>query len=494
MFDPAGDCFHDVPMTYEAASANAFRLVAVGASRLLRLLGEWQQGESALHEELAAGLRTLIRSGALPSGSRLPSERLLGSALGVSRNTVTKALDDLRADGLLSSRRGDGTYVSTSRRPQTSHGGDRLRSFVADPAGADRIDLRSAALPGLPMVADEFNAIDSSRTRDLVAGHGYIPAGLTELRLAVAGYYTDLGLPTTPEHILITSGAQQALRLAAAMVIAPGATVLVEEPTFRGAIESMKALGARLVGIPSGPDGIDVDELARQTVALKPALIVVQSTAQNPTGSVLDHFRRSRLATISTRYGVPVIDDATLADTVIDGERRPLPLAAGGDSIMTVGSVSKSFWGGLRVGWLRARPDLVAELAAVKGGEDLGTSVLAQIVAARLLGRIERARDERLLMLSEHRRLVLDAVAEHLPSWSPQIPQGGGSLWVRLPEARATALAQRAERAGVRILPGPTFSVDDRLDDFVRISYANDPALTRAGIEILAETWNTLTD
>jgi DNA-binding transcriptional MocR family regulator len=475
MFDRGWNCFHDVLMNIDRASANAFQLVAVGANRLLRLLGEWQQGETSLHEELAAQLRILVRTGALPSGSRLPSERSLGTALGVSRNTVTKALDELRADGLLSSRQGDGTYVTVSRRPNASRGGDRLRSFLSEKM-PDRIDLRSAALPGLPMVADEFNSVDSSRTRELVAGHGYIPAGLIELRHAIAGYYTDLGLPTTPEHILVTSGAQQALRLAAAVFVGPGSTVLVEEPTFRGAIESLRSLGATLVSVASGADGVDVDDLARKVAALSPALIVLQSTVHNPTGSVLDSFRRSRVASISVRHNVPVLDDATLADTIIDGERRPIPLAAGGDQIMTVGSVSKSFWGGLRVGWLRAHPDIVAELAAIKGGEDLGTSVLAQIVAAKLLGQIERARDERLTMLSERRRLALEAVAEHLPTWVPQVPLGGGSLWLRLPQPGATALVQRAERAGVRLLPGPTFSVDDRLDDFVRLSYANDPA------------------
>lgn len=483
---------HDEPVNIEQASANAFRLAAVGANRLLRLLGDWQRGEGSLHDELAAQLRALIRSGALPSGSRLPSERSLGAALSVSRNTVTKALDALRSEGLLSSRQGDGTYVTVSRKPSQSRGGDRLRSFSDQPSDErmrHRIDLRSAALPGLPMVADELNAVDGSRLRELVSGHGYIPAGLSELREAVARYYSDLGLPTTPEHILVTSGAQQALRLAAAVFISPGATVLVEEPTFRGAIESLKALGARLVGVDSGPDGVDVDDLSRKVHALRPALIVLQSTVHNPTGTVLDGFRRSRVASIAARGDVPVIDDATLADTIIDGERRPIPLAAGGEQIMTVGSVSKSFWGGLRVGWLRAHPDLVAELAAIKGGEDLGTSVLAQIVASRLLPQIERARDERFRGLSEHRRLALEAVGELLPDWTPQVPLGGGSLWIRLPGQGATALVQRAERRGVRLLPGPTFSVDDRLDDHVRLSYAGDPAEVRLGVELLAGAW-----
>jgi DNA-binding transcriptional MocR family regulator len=310
------------------------------------------------------------------------------------------------------------------------------------------------------------------------------------LRTAVAAYYSALGLPTEPEHILITSGAQQALRLAASSLTEPGSVVLIEEPSFRGAIESLKALGATLVGVPSGPDGINVDELANAVAREKPALIVLQSTVHNPTGSVLDTFRRSRVASIATRYGVPVIDDATLADTIIDGERRPIPLAAGSEQVLTVGSMSKSFWGGMRVGWLRAHPDVVEELAAVKGGEDLGTSVIAQLLASQLLPRIERARDERLRTLSEARRLALEALAELIPSWMPQVPAGGGSLWVALPDSSATSFAQRAERFGVRVLPGSTFSVVDRLDDHLRISYAASPELTRRGIELLAQCWD----
>ncbi len=476
-------------MTIERASANSFRLATIGANRLARLLGDWVTGDGALHDQLAVQLRRLIASGALTSGTKLPSERSLSAALGISRNTVTKSFDVLRSEGHLSSRQGDGTYISATRRVQAVRGDDRLRSFMADNS-LGHIDLRSAALPGLPMVAEHFNLLDSSRTRELVSSHGYLPTGLPELRTAVAAYYSALGLPTEPDHILITSGAQQALRLAAASLTEPGSVVLIEEPSFRGAIESLKALGATLVGVPSGPDGINVDELATVVAREKPALIVLQSTVHNPTGSVLDTFRRSRVASIATRYGVPVIDDATLADTIIDGERRPIPLAAGSEHVLTVGSMSKSFWGGMRVGWLRAHPDVVEELAAVKGGEDLGTSVIAQLLATQLLPRIERARDERLRTLSEARRLALEALAELIPSWMPQVPAGGGSLWVTLPDSSATSFAQRAERYGVRVLPGSTFSVVDRLDDHLRISYAASPEITRRGIELLAECWD----
>jgi len=476
-------------MTTGYSSANSFRLATIGANRLARLLGDWIAGESALHTQLAANLRQLISTGALTSGTRLPSERSLGVALGVSRNTVTKSFDVLRGEGVLSSRQGDGTYVSATHRSHTARGDDRLRSFT-EGDDLDHVDLRSAALPGLALVADHFDLLDSSRARQLVASHGYLPSGLDELRDAVARYYSSLGLPTSREHILITSGAQQALRLAASSVTETGATVVIEEPSFRGAIESLRSLGVRLLSVPSGSEGIDVDELASVVARERPALIVLQSTVHNPTGSVLDVFRRSRVASIANRFNTPIIDDATLADTIIDGDRRPLPLAAGSDMVMTVGSMSKSFWGGLRVGWLRGQPDAIAELAAVKGGQDLGTSLVAQLLASHLLPQIERARDERLRTLTEARRLVLEALAEQLPSWEPVVPVGGGSLWVKLPAANATSFAHRAERFGVRILPGSTFSVHDRLDDFLRLSYAGAPAHTQRGVELLADCWD----
>lgn len=475
-------------MTLSSARANSFGLATMGVNRLVRLLGEWRTGSRTLHDDLAERLRALIHSGALSSGTRLPAERSLGQVLGLSRNTVSKALDLLRSDGLLQSRQGDGTYVTYSRQRSSTRGDDRLSSFVAEPL-AQRIDLRSAALPGLPMVAEELNYVDDARLRSLVMTHGYLPVGLPELREAVAGYYSDLGLPTTPEHILVTSGAQQALRLTAALFVRPGAPVLVEEPSFRGAIESLKSLGGRLIGVPSGIDGIDVDELASAVKAHSPALLVLQSTVQNPVGSVLDDFRRSRIASISNRFRLPVIDDATLADTIIDGNRRPIPLAAGGDLITTVGSVSKSFWGGLRVGWLRADPALVSELAALKGELDLGTSLLAQLVSTRLLSQLETARDQRREMLSLHRQIALDHLAAELPEWTPLLPTGGGSMWVRLPGGSATALAQRAEQLGVRFLPGPTFSASDGLDDHVRISYAVAPQELARGIDLIAEAW-----
>ena len=138
----------------------------------------------------------------------------------------------------------------------------------------------------------------------------------------------------------------------------------------------------------------------------------------------MDADRRRRLAIAAAELELPVLDDTTLADAVISGP-PPMPMAAWGREVMTVGSVSKSFWGGLRVGWLRADESRVAAFASVKAGEDLGTSMLAQAATARLLPRIDEARAQRRAALGEGRALALSQLAQLLPEWHPVVPAGG---------------------------------------------------------------------
>lgn len=477
----------------KATRANSPRMVTpLNVHQMVRLMGQWGLGEGALHTQLASHLRMLVVSGKLAAGVRLPSERSLAEALDVSRNTVGAAFDELRGDGILTSRRGDGTYVSSARQFLGVRGDDRFESFLANAQGiGPRIDLRSAALPGLRLVVDAC-AVVGPELAPLVDSHGYVPEGLPALRVEVAKYYSSIGLPTTSDQILITSGAQQAMRMAAVSMLEPGSVALVEEPSFRGAIEVLRAAGARLEPIRRGPYGIETSELIAAVRRTKPKLLVMQSTVHNPTGSVMNTGRRRQLAITATNLGLTVLDDTTLADAMID-DAPATPMAAWGPGVITVGSVSKSFWGGLRVGWLRADPATVAALASIKAGEDLGTSLLAQVTTARLLPRIDEARAERSQVLGAARDLVLDSLTEFLPEWEPVVPVGGASLWVRLPVPIATTLVQRAERLGVQLLPGPTFSCVDDFDDHLRIGFAASHAELLAGVRALAEAWRIVT-
>jgi DNA-binding transcriptional MocR family regulator len=474
-------------MAESRARANSMPVANVlGRNHLVRMLNGWAAtGRGALHGQLAERVRHLVNTGELPAGVRLPSERALADGIGVSRNTVGAAFDELRGEGVLVSRQGDGTYVSAAGRNGSVRGDDRLRSFVLSDLAGGLIDLRSAALPGLDLVADELDQMDRGAIGDLLCSHGYVPGGLPGLRQAVACYYRELGLPTQPGQVLVTSGAQQALRLVATALLEPGDFVVIEEPAFRGAIEVLRACGARLVPVPTGAGGVDVDALGSTVRRIRPALVVLQSASHNPTGAVLDESARAAIAQLAQRTGTPVLDDAAVTDALIDAP-LPRPMAAFGGPIITVGSASKSFWGGLRVGWLRATPDMVGQLTPVKGAEDLGTSLVAQVLTTRLLGRIDEARAERRTTLGAARQAVLAKLAQDLPDWRPLPPAGGASLWVQLPGCGATALAERAARAGVNILAGPTFSCRDRLDDHLRIAFAMPLDHVLAGIDRLA--------
>ena len=353
------------------------------AARFARVLDRWSDGPGPVSTRLLVAIREHIRSGQLPAGARLPSERQVAAALGVARTTVTHAFDTLRTEGLLVSRTGVGTFVSAAGRHVTARGDDRLGSFVHQQGDA-RIDLRSAALTAIPLVGDVLAGQCAADFSDTLGTHGYVPAGLPILRSAVADYYDKLGLATVPEQVLVTSGAQQALRLVAQAMIEPGDTVLLEEPTYRGAIEVMRSAGARLLGIPSDSHGIDLAALTDVTQRHRPKFILLQSTVHNPTGSVLPEAGRVGVAELAARLGITIVDHLAGMDALIDGA-MPRPLAAYGCDVITIGSASKAFWGGLRVGWIRATSDSVGHFTAVKSAEDLGTSIPAQIVTAKLL-------------------------------------------------------------------------------------------------------------
>lgn len=461
------------------------------AARFARVLDRWSDGPGPVSTRLLVAIREHIRSGQLPAGARLPSERQVAAALGVARTTVTHAFDALRTEGLLVSRTGVGTFVSAAGRHATARGDDRLGSFVQQ-RGDTRIDLRSAALTAIPLVGDVLACQCAEDFSETLATHGYVPAGLPILRAAVADYYRKLGLATVSDQVLVTSGAQQALRLVAQAMIEPGDTVLLEEPTYRGAIEVMRSAGARLLGVPSDSRGIDLGALTDAGRRHRVKLIVVQSTVHNPTGSVLPDDARAGLAELARGLGITIVDHLAGMDALIDGP-MPQPLAAYGCDVITIGSASKAFWGGLRVGWIRATSNSIGHFTVVKSAEDLGTSIPAQIATAKLLYRIEEARACRRQALGAARALMLNLLAERLAEWQPLLPAGGASMWVRLPPGcSATATVEKAARAGIDVLPGPTFSSEDALDNFIRVAFAAPTETLISGIDGLAAVWHNM--
>ena len=460
------------------------------ADELARMLVGTGARSGPLYRQLSDSLAELIERGELPPGATLPPERALATALTVSRTTIVAAYQALRESKRLERRQGSGTRVSPDRNRETVSGlaGEHAASqFLNGPLAT--IDFATAALPSLDLVAD----VAAGLTRDdylRLTGtyHGYHLRGLPALRERIARWYSDAGLPTAPEDILITSGAQQALELVARGCLQAGDGVVVEQPTYRGALEAFARTGSRLRTVRIDEQGLDVAALERLLTNESPRLVYVQAAAHNPTGAVLSDERRQRLAKLLDQHEVVLVDDTSLAGTAFDGRSTPAALATH-ERLVTIGSMSKLFWGGLRLGWIRAVPQVVSRFAQVRGITDLGSSLVAQEVALRLIDHREQAAAERRTTLPVGLQTLTKLLAEHLPDWSWREPEAGASLWVRLPHGDATHFAQIALRYGVALLPGAVFSADGSTDHHTRLPYALPTATLTQGVTRLTQAW-----
>jgi DNA-binding transcriptional MocR family regulator len=464
-------------------------MAKIDATTLAGKLMGWDSGEDSLSKpaRLAGALRELVDGGSLVAGTQLPAERALGQAVGVSRATVTEAFRRLREDGWLDSRQGSGSRVRGTRAGGVATDG-RLVSISGHETG--ELDLSSGALPGLSAVGEAFGALQGSDLEPFLGSDGYWPYGIPPLREAVADYYCALGVPTTCDDILITAGSQQAVSLLAHSRLAAGDRVAVEDPTYRGAISVFAERNARLMPLPMTSSGPDLRVLETATRTTPARMVYLIPTAHNPRGATMSEHARQRLAGIAAERALFVVDDGSTAETLLDRTTMPTLLAqhlpAG--QTATIGTASKLWWGGLRVGWIRTSPELVRHLAEVRRPFDLGGPVAEQLVTARLLADVDAHRVERRSWLQQRYTDTVAALREFAPQWEFGRPTGGTTLWIRLPGVDVVALCSLAYREhGLKITSGAACSPTDSFHDVLRIPYAKPVESIRKGLSVLAE-------
>jgi len=347
------------------------------------------------------------------------------------------------------------------------------------------LDLRIAALPAPP----ELDAIAAEAVRALprwLDHHGYDPLGLPPLRAAIARRFTDRGLPTTSEQILVVSGALQALDLTVRATLRRGRVAVTEIPSYPAALDVLRAGGAALRQVPLGPDGWDREQL-NALADRRPSLAYLIPDFQNPTGVLVDAPSRRRATRALRSSDTTVIVDETFVELNLDEVEMPPPMASFGDARMiTVGSLSKPVWGGLRIGWLRADPSTVQRIAALRSITDMASPVLEQLVAVGVFASLDAIVAERVRLLRERRSALVDALDRHAPAWSYSRPHGGLFLWVELPSPAATSLSVRARERGVHFTPGPRFGAAGLLDRYLRVPFTLPPDQLRRAVEILA--------
>jgi 2-aminoadipate transaminase len=456
-----------------------------------------------LYRQIAQRVREAILSGELVEGTRLPTERALAQELNVNRTTVMNAYNELASEGLIERHVGRGTTV---RRSYASFDDEAVDYSVPSwlfglAAGEDAaLGADARVLSELVSMADRREVIsfvsgsaapdmlpaellrtivDSGLLADRQHALGYCPVeGLQSLRRGIAARMRRRGVAVDLQNILILSGSTQGLGLIGRFLLNAGDEVVVEIPTYLGAIQTFRALGARVIGVPTDNDGMRVDLLESILSRRRPRFIYVQPTFQNPTGAVLTQERRRRLLLLSQRYQTPIVEDDPYGELFYEQEPpHPLKALDMHENVLYLSTFSKTLAPGLRVAWLAAPAPMIERLTLHKQVFDLNTNGIGQWMVSELLQ--QNMFDTHLASLRQHSKQKRDLMLQAIHSYWPatvrvNCPGGGFHLWCRLPgEIRARTLLREAAQEQVAFVVGEPFHIDGGGHQFIRLSFAS---------------------
>jgi DNA-binding transcriptional MocR family regulator len=433
-----------------------------------------------LYRQLYEQIAVMVRDGILPYGERLPATRELAADLGLNRTTISAAYELLEADGLIQGHVGRGSFVNY--RPAAPDTAAEFVSFVSSRPGADQFPLADfqACCREVAHGADVLSILQLGS-----------PAGYAPLRKYLLEQSRAEGSARPDDDIAVTNGCQQALDLVSRVLAPAGTSVVVENPVYHGLKNVFTAAGARLIGIATGEQGIDIERLERVVAAERPKLIVVTPNFQNPTGGTMPLEARLAVVRLSRENHVTLVENDLYGDLRYRGDGLPTlkEVDESGRTIL-LRSFSKIAFPGLRVGWVIGPAKVIAELADARQWCDLHTDQLAQGIlwrfaaSGRLSAHLQRVRQAGL----ERLEAALAACEAHLPPGSRFTrPEGGMNIWVRLPDGLdAALLLPLAEREGVAYVPGRHFGVDSYDPRTLRLSFAGlPPGRIETGIAIL---------
>jgi 2-aminoadipate transaminase len=451
-----------------------------------------------VYRQIARGVLAAVAEGSLEDGRRLPPTRDLAKQLGVNRNTVVAAYDQLASEGWVQSQTGRGTFLvprPEATRETTDSGAEAwYPPFSRAVEGATAGGLQSIyklihategisfvgsyPTPELMPVEDYGQAVTAALKEFGARALTYGPtAGHLPLREAIAQRMQQAGSAVSAADVMITNGAQQALELVFRCFIERGDTVITEEPTYTGTLSILHALGARVVGVPMDEDGIRPDLLATALERYRPKLLYVQPNFQNPTTHVMSEARRREILSLVRRFRCPVIEDDWGGELRFEGSDLPtLHALDGGVHVIYLSTFSKKLMPGLRVGWLAAPRVVLEPLVELKRMQDCGTSTLLQAALQIFLekGGLEAHLERVRPVYRKRRDCMIEALRQHFPDEARfTIPDGGLFLWVVLPTGfDGGELFDEARRRGVLYSRGDLFHSDGSGRNAMRLTYS----------------------
>lgn len=459
-----------------------------------------------LYLQVAEQIKDLIRSGALPAGSRLPPIRELAANTGSTRLTIHNAYAELQADGWINSFVGRGSFVAERQTAVPPASASALQGACTWHTGDLAEAMRLAQQPDILSFARASAAPCTFPLREwertlhdvlLDGGTALLDYGATQgeavLRDQLARFLLDRGVQLLPDHLLVTSGAQQGIDLVVRALVQPGDAVLVEQPTYLGMVERLALQHVRLVGVPLDDEGIDLHALEQAVVQHRPRLLYTVPTFHNPTGISMSAARQKALLELAHRHRLIILEDDVYGLLAYNGA-APLPLKGRdrSDQVIYLTSFSKVLMPGIRIGLLAAAPSLLEPLVAAKRLSDMHGPPLLQHALAEYLrhGRFAAHLRAVVALYRERRDCMAKSLRRCFPAdahWT--VPQGGLCFWVTLPPSvQSQPLYLAAIERGVAFTPGDVFFGEQQAHQYLRLSFAaHEPAAIERGVAILGE-------
>jgi DNA-binding transcriptional MocR family regulator len=455
--------------------------------------------DEPIYRQLVRRIQEMIHTGALPEGFRLPPERRLAAALDVNRSTVLSAYRELKALGLVDAHVGRGTAVlrppAALARPGTATDvpwrqlfcGDAIRSrdpIIADLlAATERRDMISFSI-GLP--APELLPVDivAGLTEEILGNAG--PASLlhcpteghTPFRETLARWLASRGIHARTSEVLVVSGSQQGLDLLGRVFLDPGDVVVVEEPTYIGALQVFRSAQARLIGVPVDAHGMRTDILASVLEHHRPKFIYTLPTFQNPSGAVMSLERRLHLLELAARWQVPIVEDDPYSELRYEGNALPsLKALDEHDLVIYLSTFSKVLLPGLRIGFMVVPPVVLRQLVLAKQGADLHSNSFGQFLLERFVrgGHLAAHIDGLKRAYRRRRDMMAAALAgeAELPL-EIRVPDGGFYVWCGIPDGvNQSALVAAAGERGVSFLPGQACFAGEPPENAIRLNFTH---------------------
>ncbi|WP_274308297.1 PLP-dependent aminotransferase family protein [Solibacillus daqui] len=448
--------------------------------------------KTPLYKQIAKYIEEEILDGTLPTDKPLPSERTLAAELGVNRSTVVTAYDELEAEGLIQRIQGAGTMVTrdiwgmTKKRIPRWNQYIEAGSYLPNTPIAQKIRKHTAEDTLINLASGELSAdlFPLAALRNIMATRSFIghlgydhPLGNVNLRQTIAKHLThSRDIKTDDNHILITSGAQQAIHLIIECLLKQGDSVVIEDPSYHYDLQIFKSAGIQTFFLPAGKDGIDPQGLIKLHKRHRIRMIFLNPIFQNPTGTLLSIERRKEILDFSAEYGIPIIEDDPYSLTAFSHEKMStLKSLDMNGNVLYVSSLSKIVASGLRIGWINGPKSVIERISDVKQQVDFGHASYNQWIANDFLespffeAHINELRNK-LKTRRDHLIYYLNFYLQDKVEF--EIPEGGIHLWCKFKEEiDEVKLLEESMKQGVIFVPGSTMGTKK---GYIRLTFARE--------------------